>query len=116
MVMRFKDWILNEDGYVYCNPPIYVKLDAEPKLITAIDLQLQVMPARLRPNGNISLRTDDGWINATQRAAMGMRFYDFEAFTHEPMYIPLKNWKNYSLIIGTGNTRIDRNVDQNVAG
>lgn len=111
----FKDWLIKEDGYVYFKPTKKIMLAGKAIDVSLLDLQVQNIPKTLRPTGNVSLKTDLGWVNATLRKGTGLSFYDFESITNEPMYEPLDNWHNHSLIIGKNNNRFDQNVDTNIA-
>ena len=115
MSSSFKTWLLTEDGYIYFDPPINLIIKGSSAKVTAIDLQTQNMARSLRPQGHISLKTGNGWINVVLRDGRGLLFYDFESITKLPLYEPIENWLDSSLIIGKQNIRLDTNIDTNVA-
>lgn len=113
--MKFSEWLLKEEGYIYFKKPMKIDIGEGPQRVTAIDLQLQNMPKAKWPGDSLSLQTARGWINASRRyeAAPGWMYFDVESLTAQPKYQPFDGWTSHSIIVGNENDRIDRNTDYN---
>lgn len=109
---------MSESGYVFFPNPMPIDIGNGPQLVTHIDLQLQSIPGIQKMNlKNVSLQTNNGWINAKSRypettAKTTMMVFDVISVTPKPRFRKFSNWDGFGLVYN-GNQLISRTHDMN---